>query len=84
MNEMKIDKSRNYCRIGNTASSFEAAVSIIPKSAIEEMTAKSIGQLVDAIWESWVETKRIHDADIIDEGAVWDEKSQRMVELCQN
>jgi hypothetical protein len=84
MNEIKIDKSKNYCHLGNKEDSFNAVISIIPENAIDEMTSKSLGKLIDAIWKSWTETKKIHDADIVSEGAVWDEKTQRLIELCQN
>lgn len=84
MHEMKIDKSRNYCYLSKNEDSFYAVIAIIPDEALQDLSAKALGKLVDAIWKSWQDTKHIHEADIIAEGAVWDESKQRMIELCQS
>lgn len=78
----KIEQIENYCKLSDKKKSYYAVLEIIPEEIIMDMRLKYIGELIDNIWKSWQITKKMHEADIIIEGAVWDEKTQSMVELC--
>ena len=82
--EMKLEQTENYCKLSKNRGSYVAVTSIIPDKIILETRGVDLGQLIDNIWQSWQKTKKIHEADIISEGVIWDEQNQRLIELCQN
>ena len=82
--EMKLEQTENYCKLSQFHESYYATAKIIPEKIILELRPTDLGNLIDNIWQSWQDTKKIHEADIIAEGAIWDEKNQRLIELCQN
>lgn len=82
--EMKLEQTENYCKISKNKESYLSVANIIPDKIILETKPIELGKLIDNIWQSWEKTKKIHESDIISEGAIWDEKNQRLIELCQN
>ncbi|WP_289009848.1 hypothetical protein [uncultured Thermomonospora sp.] len=78
---IKIDRAIKLSRVGGYPRTCAAVLEAIPWSTINALTGRQLAELMDAIWELWQRTKRIHERDIINEGAVWDEASGRLIEL---
>lgn len=81
---MKYAKCQKYCNLSKYQESFNSVWDILTDKIIEECSSQAIGELIDAIWESWLKTKSIRDSEIIAEGAIYNFETQKMIELCQN
>lgn len=81
MHTIKINRARKIATTGKYPTSFAAMLDCIPSRLIERLTAREIADMIDVLWNASEKAKAIQDAAIVAEGAVWDAKSQRMIEL---
>jgi len=81
--EMKIDQIANYCFLSKYNDSYISVVKIIPEELILTGNKFLLGKLIDNIWKSWEKTKNLIKDEIINDGCVWDNERQELIELCQ-
>lgn len=83
MHTIKIKRALKLSTIGSCHGSAHAMLAAIPQSVVTSLTSKQLAELIDANWRLAVASKVIAERDIVNEGAVWDARSQRLIELHQ-
>jgi hypothetical protein len=81
MGAIKTSKALRKASIGVNPGSASAMLALIPARIQDRLPASDLAQLVDAIWRACQASKSIAAAEILDEGAIWDARKQRLVEL---
>lgn len=81
MHTIKINRARKLSTTGKYPESFSAMLNHIPSRLIERLTSREIADMIDALWNASLKAKELQDAAIVAEGAVWDAKRQRLIEL---
>lgn len=75
---IKINRARKLSVIGNTPGSFYAMIERIPATVTGAITSRQLADMVDAMWAACQEAKALAAKEAIDQGAVWDARSQRL------
>lgn len=91
---IKVNRALSASRIGGVhgggdhdipqcgcAASALAMLDAIPETVVAQLSAAALADLLDAMWMMCERTKAIAAADVIQEGAVWDAKQQRLREI---
>lgn len=78
---IKVQRARGMCRVGAYPQSYRAVIDAIGDEILAALSARRIAILADRVWDSWAKTKALHERAIVDEGAVWDDRSSRLIEL---
>lgn len=79
--EEKLEVAENYCHLSSMPQSYREVSKIIPNNIIMELRPRDIGKLIDNIWVSWRKTKELKEAEILDEGCIWDTKNNKLIEF---
>lgn len=79
----KVNRAMQLAAIGNYPESRSAMLRALPESAIAQLTARGLADMLDAAWQLASASKAIADGDAIAEGGVWDARAQRFRELAR-
>lgn len=75
---IKINRARKLSAIGDVPGSFYAMVERVPAAVTAAITSRQLADMVDAMWAACQEAKALAEKEAIDQGAVWDARSQRL------
>ena len=78
---IKINRAVKLSSIGKYPTSCSAMLGHVPQTLIDRLTAAELAEVLDSLWSCAQKSKAIHERDIVAEGAVWDAKSERLIEL---
>lgn len=76
-----VSRIKKAAKTGHLHHSFRAVMEAIPPGIIDRLTVQEAALLVDSIWQSWQTTKRLHAAEILAEGAIFDPLLGEMLEI---
>ncbi len=77
----KITRIKNAAKTGRLQASFRAVLETIPPGTLDRLTVQEGALLVDSIWQSWQTTKRLHEAELLAEGAIFDTARGVLLEI---
>lgn len=80
---IKVNRALRNSGIGAYPSSAATMLAAIPEDIIDHLPARLIAKLLDANWRLAGQSKAIACADAITEGAIWDAKHERHLEIAQ-
>lgn len=78
---IKLNRARRLSEVGRYPQTYEAVLGSLSPEVVAALNARLLAKLLDDVWTSWKETRRIHEADIVAEGAVWDAGGERLREI---
>lgn len=78
---IKISRAYNKADVGKHPASRDAMMMHLPTALVATMTSAQLAGVLDALWSCAQQSKSIAEREIVSEGAVWDAKSQRLIEL---
>ena len=78
---IKISRALRIAAVGRFPGSASAMLDRIPASAIVALPSKQLAAILDAMWGACQESKSLAVADAISEGAIWDARHQRLIEI---
>lgn len=78
---IKISRAYQNAEIGKYPASREAMLKHLPDELIKTLTSRELAMVLDALWSCAEAAKVIAEQEIVAEGAVWDAKTQRLIEL---
>lgn len=81
MTSIKVKRAIAKAAIGGCPGSVADMIAAIPQNTIAALTSSQLGELIDAMWAACQRSKALHAAEILAEGAIWDAKRSRLVEL---
>ena len=81
MHTIKIKRALRLSTIGSCHYSAMAMLDAIPETVVAALTSAQIAELIDANWRLAQASKAIAEREIVAEGAVWDARTERMIEL---
>jgi len=79
--QVKYDRATAKAAVGKFPGSRDAMWAAIPVDVIGALTSTQLAHLLDAMWGACQEAKRIAEAEVVSNGAVWDARHQRLREL---
>jgi len=77
----RYERIKNAAKTGHLRASFRAVWEAIPPGIIDRLTVQEAALLVDSIWQSWQTTKKLHEAELLAEGAIFDAARGVMLEI---
>ena len=81
MNQIKIAKARKKSSIGSGPMTWRVHLEAVPRSVVARLTSTELAELIDAMRSLTQATKAFHEREIVDEGAIWDARQQRLREI---
>ena len=81
ISRVKISRASKMSAIGNCPGSYAAMLDAVPAAVLDALSSRQIATLVDAVWRACEQSKSIAIAAAVDEGAVWDARSQKFREI---
>lgn len=81
MSALKIKRARQLSTIGDCHETFAAMANAIPSDVVAALSSRRIAQIIDANWRLAGASKAAAEREAISNGAVWDERAQRMREI---
>jgi ABC-type transporter Mla MlaB component len=78
---IKISRALRKSAIGSCHRSSFAMLDAIPVEVVTKCDSSTLALLLDAMWSACQASKAIAASDIINEGAVWEARHQRLVEI---
>lgn len=81
MHTIKINRALSTSTIGTTPGAASDMLNAVPESIIAALPSRLLAELLDAQWALACRSKELANREAIDEGAMWDARGQRLVEL---
>ncbi|QIG79976.1 hypothetical protein [Stakelama tenebrarum] len=81
MHPIKINRALNAAAIGSCPGSASDMLAAIPDSVVAALPGRLLAELLDANWQLAQRSKSLAAREALDEGAVWDDRRERMIEL---
>ncbi len=75
---IKVERARKLSEVGRYPATYAAVLASLSPEVVAALSSRLLARLLDDVWASWKETKRLHEADIVAEGAVWDAGGRRL------
>jgi hypothetical protein len=79
--QIKINRALNCSHIGKFSESASQMLEYLPESVIGQLSGKNIAALIDATWSACQEAKGIQEKECVDQGFIWDHRSQKMRDI---
>jgi hypothetical protein len=83
MSSIKIAKARKKSSIGSMPMTWRVHLDAVPPSVVSRLTSSELAELLDGMRGLTIDTKSHHERDIVDEGAIWDERQSRLREIAK-
>jgi len=81
VNHIKIEKGRKKSSIGSGPMTWRVHLDAVPPSVVGRLTSTELAELIDSMRGLTEATKAFHEREIVDEGAIWDARQQRLREI---
>lgn len=81
MSTIKVNRALKIATIGDCPGSASDMLGLIPAAVIQQVNSRTLAALIDGMWQACQASKAIAAREAIDEGAIWDARRERMVEL---